>query len=393
MNRLSMGNFKKNLGTPQPTEPIKVNLEPVEPSVQEPIGNEPTEPAVAEPVEPVINTEPTEPIEPVVPVQDNTPDDSGEPTPVQPNVGPSVIEPEPLELTDESVISYLSEKLGKQVTLDDLTKETVNPLDSDPYLKEIYEWRNKTGRPVEDFFKFQKDYSQVSDIDIVRENLQLEYPNATAEEINLELSKLTPSETDLEDDIARKNWELKKQATKGRAELEKLKSNLGEPTTTHLPEDIQNKVKYAEDIQKQVLENEQVQQEYNQAIEKTALETSSIKLSLGDLDIDFNISEDKRAKLPQDISDMSHWRNEDGSMNHKAVVEDGVKIKYFNDIINVVLQQGISIGKEEVIKERDNVTLGNTPATPQPNQTSKIKVHEPAGSRKRKLTLKSYKQR
>ena len=389
MEKLSMSNFKKNLGEPQPVEPIV----PVEPTPVEPTTIEPTEPASQEPVQPtVIDSEPT----PVEPVQNINPDGSGEPTPsptnVEPSVEPSVIETKPLELTDELVGNYLSEKLGKQFDLEDLGKEVVNPLDSDPYLKEIYEWRNKTGRPVEDFFKFQKDYSQVSDIDIVRENLQLDYPDATAQEINLELSRLTPSEDDLEDDVARKNWELKKLATKGRAELDKLKSNLSEPTTTHLPEEIQNKVSFANTIEKQIEDNNKFQVEYDQAITQTALSTESINLNLGDSEISYNISEDKRKSLPQDISDMSHWKNPDGSYNHKAVVEDGVKIKYFDEMIKLAYEQGLNSGKDSIIKETRNITLDGANTVPQQNTPSRgYTVEEPNGGTTGKLTMKSYK--
>ncbi len=384
MTKLSMSNFKKNLGEPQPIEPVEQDPTPIEPAATEP--QEPVQPTVIEP-------EPT----PVEPVQNINPDNSGEPTPdptpVEPSVEPSVIEPEPLELTDELVSNYLSEKLGKQFNLEDLSKEPVNPLDSDPYLKEIYEWRNKTGRPVEDFFKFQKDYSQVSDIDIVRENLQLDYPNATAEEINLELSKLIPSDTDLEDDIAKKNWELKKLATKGRATLEDLKVTFNEPTTTHLPEEIQNKVSYADTIEKQIQENNKFQEEYNKAITTTALATENIKLNLGDSEISFNIAEDRRKSLPQDISDMSHWKNEDGSYNHQAVVEDGIKIKYFNEIIKLAYEQGLNTGKDSLIKETNNVNLDGAQSVPQPTVPSKgFTIEKPTGSTG-KLTMKSYKKR
>lgn len=384
MTKLSMGNFKKNLGNPAPVEPV--DTPPVEPTTP----TEPIEPVPQEPVQP--NDTNTDPAPAAEPVQNNNPDGSGEPVPVESSTEPSNVEPAPIELTDELVGSYLSEKLGKPFSFEDLNKEPVNPLDSEPYLKEIYEWRNKTGRPVEDFFKFQKDYSQISDIDIVRENLQLEYPNATAEEINFEIKRLTPSEEDLEEDVTRKNWELKKLATKGRAKLEELKSNLSEPLPTSIPKEFQEKIKYAESIEQQIKESETIQQTYNQNIEKAALETSSIKLSVLDSELDFLIPEQNRKTLPQDISDMSHWKNPDGSFNHKAIVEDGIKIKYFNDILKVATEQAFNAGKDALIKESSNSTLGGAQTVPQPNPSSKgFTIEEPSSGFKKKLTMKSYK--
>ena len=384
MEKLSMGNFKKNLGNPAPTEVVDT------PPVESPTPVDTVETVPQEPVQ--TNETIAEPTPVVEPAQNNNPDGSGEPTLVEPSVEPSREEPAPIELTDELVGNYLSEKLGKPFSLEDLNKESVNPLDSEPYLKEIYEWRNKTGRPVEDFFKFQKDYSQVSDIDIVRENLQLEYPNATAEEINIEIERLTPSEVDLEEDVARKNWELKKLATKGRAKLEELKSNLSEPSPTSIPKEFQEKISYAESIEQQIKENEIIQQTYNQNIEKAALETSSIKLSVLDSELDFLVPEQNRKTLPQDISDMSHWKNPDGSFNHKAIVEDGIKIKYFNDILKVATEQAFNAGKDALIKESSNSTLGGAQTVPQPNPSNKgFTIEEPSSGFKNRLTMKSYK--
>ena len=115
---------------------------------------------------------------------------------------------EPLTVTDELLFKSLSEKLGKEVkSFDDLTPA---PLEIDPQVKALNEWREKTGRPIEDFFKYQRDFTQVNDLEIAREFLQIEYPTLTSDEISLELEKFVPSEDDLDTDTAKKNLKLKK---------------------------------------------------------------------------------------------------------------------------------------------------------------------------------------
>ena len=86
----------------------------------------------------------------------------------------------------------------------------------------------------------------------------------------------------------------------------------------------------------------------------------SLKLNLSDdLSIDFKVSEQERKDVVDTIESMPHWRNEDGSWNHQAVVEDGVKIKYHDKIVKLAYEQGINAGKEALLKETKNNTLGN----------------------------------
>ena len=332
----------------EPKEPV----EPQEPqeSSNPNEGDEPQEPA-----DPSKPTEPQEPAEPRDPKEPTQPQEPTEPQePVEPQEPKR--EDKESELTDERVQEYLSEKLGKDVTLEDL-KNSKNPLDEDPYLKELYEWRQRTGRPVEDFAKFQKDYEKVDDLDVAREYLQVEYPNSTPEEIELELKKYIPEEEDLDDEARVKKWELKKYATKGRSELNKLKANLDEPSNNLTPE-LRQKVELADKVQERIDQNQKNQDLYNQGLTKAANSLESLKLDLSDdLSIDFKLSEQDRKELPEMINSMPSWINEDGSPNHEAIAKDGAKIRNFDKILKLAYEQGLNSGKDEIIKESKNTTI------------------------------------
>jgi hypothetical protein len=382
MSGLSAGNFKRTLESQQ-QEPIEATEivggdvpESVEPTAAEPdiqeveVPQEVIETAKADEI-----IEETEVIEPSV--RSLITDDE-----------PEKVEDTVTEVNDDLVIKYLSEKLGKTISLEDLAKEPVeNPLESDPYMKEVFEWRKKTGRPIEDFIKFQKDFSEVGDLDVAREFLQLEYPNSTKEEINLELKKFITSEDDLDDDIAEKNWELKKYATKGRTELEKLKVNLGEASTSSLPSELQEKISYADTLKSQIDSNKVMQSDYDNAIKKTALTVDKMTLKLGDdKTIDFLVSEDIRKSIPDTIAQMPHWTNEDGSWNHRAVVEDGLKIQNFDSMIKLAYEQGLNSGKDELIRETKNTNLSDTGSSAQPSTPSDRPIYEDEKSNQRLKT-------
>ena len=278
----------------------------------------------------------------------------------------------PAEVDEETVFKNLSEKLGRTITsYEDLA--TAPEVELDPEVKAFNEWKQKTGRPLQDFLKFSKDFAQVDDLEIAREFLQLEYPTFNAEEIELELQSFSPNEDDLDSEAAKRALELKKYATKGRKALEGLKVELGEPSTASLTPEIKKQLEYAKQVQSQIEANQGQQKEYSEGITKTALATEGMKLNLSDdLSIDFKISDTDKKSIPKLIDEMPHWRTEDGKWNHQAVVQDAIKIKHFDAMVKLAYEQGLNSGKEDLLKKAKNSTLGN----PQGN------ANQPQGSKK-----------
>ena len=347
---------------PDGDEPI-VPQEPVsEPQQIIENGDEPTTPQEPTATEPTVNKpDGDEPVVPQEPVSE--PDESS----LKPNnepVTPTVTEP-----TDDISFDTLSEKLGKPIkSYEDLIQK---PVEIDPTVKELNEWSKKTGRPIQDYFKYQKDYSQVSDLEVAREFLQNKYPTLNDNEINLELQKYTPSDEDLENEVALKNLELKKLATEGRQLFEGLKMELSQPSQSNIAPEIKQKLEFADQVQQQIDLSKSQQEEYSQGINTAALGTESINFKLSDdLSLDFKLSEEDRKSLPTFINEMPHWRTETGEWNHKAVIEDSIKIKFFDKIKELVFEQGVNFGKEIITKDVKNTTLGNTQSQ-QPDTSAK----------------------
>lgn len=290
---------------------------------------------------------------------ENKPDREGSTGSSLNNNEPDLTGQEPTKITDELLLQNLSEKLGRELTsFDELVPSSV---EIDPQVKALNDWKEKTNRPIEDFFKFQKDFNEVSDLDVAREFLQIEYPTLTSDEINLELEQFVASEDDLDTDIARKNLNLKKYAIEGRSVLEKMKADLGEPSENTLTPEIKEQLDFAKQVQEQINTNQEQQKSYIEGITQAALDTDNMKLDLSDdLSINFKISDEDKKDIPSFINEMSHWKTEDGSWNHKEVVQDSIKIKHFNDILKLVYEQGLNSGKDEVIKQAKNSTLGNS---------------------------------
>jgi hypothetical protein len=290
-----------------------------------------------------------------------------------------VVDNAPVEISEELHLKYLSEKLGREVTgFDELIKTESNPLDSDPYLKELAEWRDKTGRPIEDWIKFQKDYTTVSDADIAREFLQIEFPELTQDEIELEVSqKFLSSEDDFDNEIAIKNLELKKYASRGRKELNKLVSDLGNPNPANLTPEHQQDLAIAKEYKELKAQSVVDNKAYNETIANSAAELKTIKLNLAEnVSLDYRLPDNYSGEIVKMIQEAPHWKNEDGSWNHQAIVKDAAIVQNMDKMLQLAYEQGRSSGADTVVRETKNITLdkrgSNESAIPQGNSGVQI---------------------
>jgi hypothetical protein len=395
---MKIGGYKSNPNTSD------IDLSPVVQNTAEPVIENVVEPVVAPKVETPVEVKP-EPVSPEI--QDTSQEiqvtgefdkpkvtetveitdedksslntkNASEPI-AKPVIEPDVVANKPVEISEELHLKYLSEKLGREVkSFDELNKADLNPLDSDPYLKELAAWREKTGRPIEDWIKFQKDYTKVSDADVAREFLQLQYPELTQDEISLELSqKYLASEDDFENEAAIKNLELKKIASSGRKELSKLISDLGTPNPVNFTPEVQRDLDIAKQYKTQVQQNGIDDKAYNQNIVARATELQSIKLDLADgVSLDYKLPQGSDKSLVETIQNAPHWKNEDGSWNHQAVVRDTAIITNFESMLKLAFEQGKNSGADNIIKEAKNTTLdsrnGNDSAITNENKGAQI---------------------
>lgn len=269
-------------------------------------------------------------------------------------------------VSDELIFKALSEKLGKEITsFDDLNEEAIDPLKDDDYLKSLVKWRDKTGRPIEDWIKYQKDYSTVSDEQVAREYLQLEYPELSPEDINLELThKYISSDDDLDSEASIKNLELKKIANKGRKALGELVSELGTPNQTEYSAEVQQDIAIAKQFKTLQSNNVQATKVYNQGITSKAAEFKSIKMDLEDgVSIDYKLPQGSEKTIVSDIQNAPNWKNKDGSWNHGAVVRDAAIIANYQSMLKLAYEQGKNSGTDETIRETKNSTLGDRSAS------------------------------
>lgn len=334
------------------------NYKPEDTPIDEPTDDEPTD----EPVDTPSETADVPADQPV----DTPPVD-------EPVDTPPADEPVQPQITDELIFSALSEKLGREVkSYEDLTQAKAEELN--PQLKEINDWSKRTGRPIEDFFKFQEDFSKVSDEEIARRFLQEKYPMFNEAEIAYKMQSMLPSDDDLEEDTLRKNMELKMFASEGRTHFDSLRQELNTPANNFMTDEVKQKVQAFDQFQKQLQGQQQAQKSYYEGLVQASGMSDKVKLKLSDeLSIDYNVSEEDRKSIPEFINEMPHWKNPDGSWNHQAVVNDALKIKNFPEMLKLAYEQGVNSGKSDILKTENNITL-DSPANPSPKDGGKKKM-------------------
>jgi len=280
-----------------------------------------------------------------------------------PPVTPEVVVPQVAEVTEEILLAKLSEKLGREVnSFDDLTPKEVS---IDPELKQLQDWKEKTGLPLSEWSNYNRDFSQMGDMDVAREILAKQYPNFTQEELAYSLKNFVYDESiDDESDKIKKSIALKKFAKEGRDSLEANRLELvNSSPQAVLTQEQQDAIALAQQVQQQTLTVQQQQEAYNTGIANASTSLDSIDLKLtDDLTIKYNVPVEVKNSLPKAVAEMPHWYNEDGSFNHSNVVKDVALVTNQNAIFKAIFEQGVAVGKEGQIKKGANITIdGNTP--------------------------------
>jgi hypothetical protein len=349
----------------QETQPnfAEINTEPTE-AQQEETPEEPAAETEADlQVEDTATTEGVAP-EPV-PEEEQTPE-SSLPSEQPAEAVEEVETPQPeAQLSEESVLQYLSEALGKPVeSLDQLLPEPVDPLEGDEDLRALVEWRERTGRPLSDYVNYQKDYKSMSDQEVAREYLRHEFPDFSEEDIQLELQQYIPDEDDLDREAALKKLNLKKLVMKGRRELDSLRLELGKPAPTKLTPEQEQAISFYQQSQEQQAKAQKIQEANSKNIQEGLKKVETLSLNLGDgKSIEFKPKPEARQKL-QEFMQMPNWYNQDGTINGAEIVKDSFYLQNREAIHQEIYQQGVARGLEELESKVNNETISK-PATQQ----------------------------
>jgi len=312
-------------------QPQEEPVENVQPDVQEPVEN----------VQPDVQAEPTP-----EPVQEPQPEAAAEEP--QSSLQEEEISEEEMEA---AMLSYLSERLGREVSSFDQIQGTQDTsVEIDERVAAINEFVRQTGRDPQDWFTYQAlNPSEMDDVSAVKTQLKSQYGDLSDSDLNLLIENKYKLDADLYDDneVRLSQIQLKMDADKARQEIEALRSQYQAPVRQEQP----------------------VQQEEPEGIVNDEwLNTMSAEVDALD-GIEFQVSKDKaftfgiednyKSQLKsknENIEDFfseyvdnkGQWDFEKWNM-HQAVLDN------IETIVKTAYQQGLGEGQRGLVDKAANV--------------------------------------
>ena len=137
------------------------------------------------------------------------------------------------EEMESTMLQYLSERLGREVSSFDEIQGTQNTsTEIDERVAAINEFVTKTGRDPQDWFAYQAmNPSEMDDLSAVKTQLKSQYGDLSNEDLNLLIENKYKLDADMYDDseVRLSQIQLKMDADKARQEIEGLRSQYAAP--------------------------------------------------------------------------------------------------------------------------------------------------------------------
>jgi hypothetical protein len=275
---------------------------------------------------------------------------SPEPNPGVPTPTPAP-EPEPApepqfneQELESQVLSFMSERLGRQFnSFDDFIQEPQAP-PMDQRLESIAQFVADTGRSVEDWFAYQSlNPSEMDDMTALRVSIAADYPDLGTDDIDLLLnSKYKIDESvNSDEEIRLARLQMKIDSNEARKKIEAVRSKYKAP----ISQASQNSGQFDDRWTQRA--NEELE-----SLEAIDFAISKDKTFSFGLDPKYKESLSERNKNPEKF--FESYKDSEGNFNfddfnmHRAVVDN------IGTIVRSVYQQGLSDGRLGVVADASN---------------------------------------
>ena len=246
---------------------------------------------------------------------------------------------------EEAVMSYLSEKLERDVSsLDDLLTPQ-NPIDE--RVEAIANFVSETGRSPQEWFTYQSlNTSEMDDSTLVKVDMAIQYPNLTANEVNTLIQnkyKLDPNKFS-EDEVKIGSLQMKVDAANAKNQIEEQRMRYAAP-----------------EPKQQAAEPESfIDDEWISEMRQEANDLTGLEFDLGnDKTFTFGLDDRYKQELVNKNARLDEYFDsyvrDDGSWDfdtlnsHRAIVDN------IDAIISSTYRQGLSDGQKNVVQNASNI--------------------------------------
>tara|TARA_R100000734_G_scaffold19144_1_gene18527 strand:+ start:314 stop:1453 length:1140 start_codon:yes stop_codon:yes gene_type:complete len=281
------------------------------------------------------------------------------------------------EELEATMLDYLSERLGRQVSsIDELSENTTDTsVEIDERVEAINRFVKETGRGVEDWIAYQSmNTSEMDDLSVIKMQLKSQYGNAASnEDLDLLIQNKYTLDEDVydESEIRLATLQLKVDADKARQEIESLRDSYKTPvpapqTSTEEPVEGIVTEEWINDMSAEV----------------DALDGIEFQLAK-DKSFTFGLNDSYKSQLKSKnegiedffssyVSDNGQWDFERWNM-HQAVIDN------IETILKTAYQQGLGDGQRGLVDKAANVQyeqpnqVGNTGQSNAPSVEEQVR--------------------
>ena len=253
---------------------------------------------------------------------------------------------------ESSVLGFLSERLGRDVTsFDDLSPMQQEAF-VDERVKAIADFVETTGRSPRDWFAYQSlNPSEMDDATAVRVSLAAEYPNLAPDEINLLIKDKYKLDSDLysEDELRLSKLQLKIDAQKAKQSIEEIRQRYNAPDPS---------------ISRQSV----VTDDWVSAMTNEVDSMTGIEFDLGNGNsFTFGLDDNQRSNIKDANSRLDSYFDsyikDDGSWDFDTLNSHRVVLDNIDNIVASAYRQGLGDGQRNLVNKAANVNV-NTAQTP-----------------------------
>ena len=264
---------------------------------------------------------------------------------------------EEAELNDEefelAMAQLVGERLGLELnSLEDLQSfiSANNQASIDERVKAIADFVSETGRDPMDWFRYQSiNTSEMDDLTAIKIQTQAEYPNLSNEEVNLLINSKYKTDEDMysEDEIRLSNLQLKIDAQKAKAEIERIRDSYRSPI---LQENAQEEFESP------------ITPEWISAMESEADAMNSLTFDLGQGgEFDFAITPEYRQHMKNQNARIDEffdqYVDQSGNWNYELLHAHRALIDNIDEIARSLYNQGMSDGRRQLVEKAANVDM------------------------------------
>jgi len=320
--------------------------------------NEQTQEQAPQPEQKVETTEQTAQTETVAASEaDNSSEPTTETAVQESTEQPVVNEPAPAV---DTFAQTLAEKTGGKFNSWDEIEQALQPAqptEMDERLMQLNEYLGKGGS-FEDFVVSQTtDYNELTDIELVAEQMLLDNPDLSEEDVNFLLENKYKLDADKyeETDVRLAQIQLKQDANAAMQKLSEFQQQYSLPIN-------QEQVDYQKELEARQQEQQQVaaaqREKWLQDVDKSIPNFQNMSFKIGDEEVSHTVTDEQRSNIKNLNSDLNSFFNKyvqkDGTTNFQLLNEDRYKLEYFDDILRTAVTQAKSKGTEAIVDKIKN---------------------------------------